>query len=168
MTVTVNGSTGVSQVQDAAIVQADLATNVTGNGPAFRAMQSIQQQVDANIADLCLFDTEVFDTNNNYNPPAARFTPTVAGYYQINAAAGNFVTGSQFGIYLNIRKNGLLYSEGGKISSGTNSFAAATISDIVYCNGTTDFIDCLVTGLASSGTLNVKGQYFSASLVRAA
>jgi hypothetical protein len=141
---------------------------MAGNGPAFRATQAVQQQVNVNVADLCAFNTEEFDTNNCYDTAQSTFTPNVAGYYQINAAAGNFVTGSQFGIYLSLRKNGTVYSEGGKVSSGTNSFAAATVSDVIYFNGTTDYVNVLVTGAAASGTMNVKGQYFSAALVKQA
>lgn len=141
---------------------------MAGNGPAFRATQAVPQQVNANVADLCVFATEVFDTNNCFNPTFSAFTPNVAGYYQINAAAGNFFASNAGGIYVSLRKNGTLYSEGGKVSGGTNSFAAATVSDIIYLNGTTDYVDVLVTGIAASGTLNVKGQYFSGALLREA
>jgi len=40
MTVTVNGTTGVSLVQDGVVVQADLAANVAGNGPVFNVIAS--------------------------------------------------------------------------------------------------------------------------------
>jgi len=136
------------------------------NGPAFRAIATAQQVVNANVADLCTFNSETFDTDNCYNSAQSKFVPNVAGYYQFNAAAQNFVTGSQFGIYLTLRKNGVAVSPGGKVSSGTNSFAAATVSDLIYLNGTTDYVDCIVTGLATSGTMNVQGNYFSGFLAR--
>lgn len=135
-------------------------------GPIFRAKASGSQSVIANVADLCLFQTEIFDSAGCYNPAMARFTPNKAGYYQINACAGNFVTGDQFGVYISLRGSSGLVSVGGQSSSGANSFAAATVSDILYFNGTTDYIEVLVTGLATSGNMNVQGHYFSGAFVR--
>ena len=40
----------------------------------------------ANASNTALiFETEVFDTNSNYNTTTGRFTPTVAGKYFLNA-----------------------------------------------------------------------------------
>ena len=48
-----------------------------------------------------LFDTELWDTANNFT--ASRFTPTVAGYYQINAS---YQIGTPAPGLLTIYKNG--------------------------------------------------------------
>ena len=54
------------------------------DAPAFWAWQSVQQTgVTASTWTKITFTSEIFDTNNNYD--SSRFTPTVAGYYQINA-----------------------------------------------------------------------------------
>lgn len=45
MTTQIDGSTGVSKVQGGVVVQADLAANVAGNGPAFSVSSSVIQAI---------------------------------------------------------------------------------------------------------------------------
>jgi len=74
-----------------------------------------------------------FDANTNY-----RFTPTVAGYYQINAgidASGSISTTFQrLGIY----KNNSVFKYG---MNTTNSGGSVNMSALVQMNGTTDYIE---------------------------
>ena len=58
-------------------------TGLAAAGPAFSAYLSANQSVSANVFTKITFDTEDFDTNSNFS--SSRFTPTVAGYYQLNA-----------------------------------------------------------------------------------
>jgi hypothetical protein len=57
---------------------------VSGNMPAFSAYPNSQQTLSATTYTKILFQTEEFDTNNNY--ASSTFTPTVAGYYQVSTA----------------------------------------------------------------------------------
>ena len=67
---------------DGKVQQAALAANVAGNGPAFSAYQSTLQSFSSNTVTKVLFQTEEYDTNSNF--ASSRFTPTVAGYYQLS------------------------------------------------------------------------------------
>jgi hypothetical protein len=145
---------------------------VSGNMPAFRAYSSSTQTgVSANTATKVTLGTETFDTNNNF--ASSRFTPTVAGYYQINGSIE--ISGASFATYTEsmIYKNGSLVAYNQYNTAGYASVwntVTATVSDIVYCNGTTDYIE--LYGMASfTGCYFASGSsatYLSGALVRTA
>ena len=150
--------------------QAGLGTNVAGNGPAFRAYAaSVTTTVPGNTDTKVSLDTETFDTNNNF--ASSRFTPTIAGYYQINGGVQiNYWNGIIFSA--EIFKNGSVYAIGGTSYPQTTGGVRATVSDIVYCNGSTDYIE-LYAYQYNASTSNVtatgtQSTYFSGCLVRAA
>jgi hypothetical protein len=143
--------------------QAGLAANVTGNGPAFSAYASAQSSAITTAVDTkVLFDTEIFDTNSNF--ASSRFTPTVAGYYQINATVrfnGTFTAG---GLILFKNGTGLGYLE-----NGTGNFV--TGSSLQYMDGSTDYLEIYVNMTGTSLTVsnnNINTSYFNGVLVRAA
>jgi hypothetical protein len=80
------------------VTQTMLATGVAGTGPAVSAYESGNQSISSNVWTKVTLGTEEFDTNNNF--ASSRFTPTVAGYYQINGSI-NYATFSNgsVGIY---------------------------------------------------------------------
>ena len=173
MPISISGSgsiTGISAggLPDAIIQQADLAANVAGNGPAFSAYQSSAQSSTASTATKVQFQTEVFDTNGNFdNATNYRFTPTVAGYYQITGAVQwGFITGVCF---VAIYKNGAnaAYSN---LTNATLIGAGATVTSLVYLNGSTDYVELYM--YQSNGTNNstaaANATYFNGALVRAA
>lgn len=153
MTIDGNGSiTGLvaGGLPDATIVQADLASGVAGTGPAFSAYQSSAQTALAGSTFTKIqYQTEEFDTNNNFDTSTSRFTPTVAGYYQISAA---------FAIPLNARasiisiyKNGSEYKRGNVSTSDVGGVNAGSIvSALVYFNGSTDYVE--IYAYQNSGT----------------
>jgi len=159
------GSVGTTYLAAGSVTQPILGTNVAGNGPAFSAYMSAGQALSASTTTKLSFNTESYDTNSNYdNVTNYRFTPTVAGYYQING-------GVQFGGitdgYLIIYKNGAADKYGQL--SGSRAAYIAIISAQVYCNGSTDYIEMYtlttVAGTTASGSALT---YFQASLVRSA
>jgi hypothetical protein len=112
------------------------------------------------------FNTKSFDTNTNYDTTLYRFTPTVAGYYQINgtlAYQGSTAYSSQF-IATYIYKNGVSYLV---VASAICPFASVLSSGLIYCNGSTDYIE-IYCQQQSGVSLNVTGINFSGSLVRSA
>ena len=143
---------------DGSVTQAKLAAGVAGNGPTFSAYQGSSQTLSSATFTKITLDTEEWDTNNNF--ASSRFTPTVAGYYQVNAAISNN-TGTQTVAY--IYKNGGQYKQG----INTTSFSA-TASALVYLNGSTDYVE-FFGYFASSTTTNtgVNTTYFQGVLVRA-
>ena len=149
--------------------QTGLATGVAGNGPAFFAYSTTNQTGLNNASfNKVQFNTELFDTNSNYdNTTNYRFTPTVAGYYQINASVSfDGSTALTRGLII-IYKNGSPYARGTDIPTAVNTIV---MSSLVYCNGTTDYIE--IYGFVTGTGLQFRGadvaSCFSASLVRSA
>ena len=136
---------------------------VSGNMPAFSAYSSnTSSAVTSGVDTKVLFDTESFDTNNNF--ASSRFTPTVAGYYQINAtlrANGTFTN-----VALILFKNG---ANAGYLANIVTNLI--TGSSLQYMNGTTDYLEIYtnLTGTSlTTGSSNSNTNYFSACLVRTA
>jgi len=178
MTITINGTgtiTGITAggLPDAIITQPELATGVAGTGPAFSAYaDATTQTLVTSTYTKILFQTEEFDTNSNF--ASSRFTPTVAGYYQVNAqslfAFGVSGTGT---CLVSIYKNGVLLKEGSRIYISANSSGAAVVSALIYLNGSTDYAE-IYAQQASGTNQNLTGgnnqqlNYFQASMARGA
>jgi hypothetical protein len=139
------------------------ASSITQNaGPAFSAYQSSAQTLSSNTATKIQFQTKLFDTNNNFdNATNYRFTPTVAGYYQVNAAiqAQTSFTGGTIYLY----KNSSQFATGMAVVSGGGTFV---LSHLVQMNGTTDYLE--VYGNIGTGQALAVATFFQASMVRAA
>ena len=147
---------------------------VSGNMPAFSAYKT-GQQTGISYATWTKvqfpsknFDTaSAFDSTTNY-----RFTPLVAGYYQLNATAyinTLAVGGQQIAIYKN----------GSQFSTGTTTTTASTdvssvVSAVIYLNGSTDYVEVYVYANTAAGTYQTNGGgggglvQFSGSMVRTA
>lgn len=144
---------------------------VSGNMPAFSAYASTDQTPSANTWTKVNYNTEIFDTNNNYDPTTNyRFTPTVAGYYQINANvsfSGSATGYAQMGIY----KNGNFIVGGSGIPNNVTIGSQCNASSVIYCNGSTDYIE-IYAWQSSGGALALQtgagNNTFSACLVRGA
>jgi hypothetical protein len=132
-------------------------------GPAFSAWQSTNQTtLVASTWTKLIFQTKEFDTASAFDSTTNyRFTPQVAGYYQVNgcwqAAASNTM-------YINVYKNGTAYK------SGTFATAiTATISSLVYLNGSTDYIELFCqSNVTATFASSQSGTYFQSYLVRGA
>jgi hypothetical protein len=133
------------------------------NGPAFFASKSTTQTLSAATFTKVTFDSELFDTNNNFSSSA--FTPTVAGYYQISCG---FYTGVNTLFVIQAYKNNNTIFEMARATTGSGG---ATIggSGLIYCNGTTDYIE-LYAYLLAGGAVGIANEYgwFSAAMVRGA
>ena len=140
---------------------------VSGNMPAFSAYRSSSNQTfSSNTATKLQFQTEEFDTASCYdNATNYRFTPNVAGYYQVNAHMNN--AGTATFANLSIYKNGSIAKNGVGFAS---TFENTAVSALIYLNGTTDYIElyAFVTGTPSVGSGTGQGSYFQAVLVRGA
>ena len=155
--------------------QAAIGTNVVGTGPAFSASRDSSQTFSQNTFTKILCNLENFDTNSNYdNATNYRFTPTVAGYYQLNGVITMTSTSSNNRQILAFFKNN---SQALRPVDYYITYGAATAmfsgSALVYMNGSTDYVELYVY-VTGSGTLSVVAQgagelsTFSGFLVRAA
>jgi hypothetical protein len=150
------------------------ASTIAGTGPAVNVWKSSQQNISASTWTKATFDQEEFDTNNNF--ASSTFTPTVAGYYQVNAVANlSNVTNSINGTAVAIYKNGSLYKKAEWNSAGANTYINDTtlcVSTVTYMNGTTDYLEvyCYESAGGTPGIVGAsdKRTSFSAALVRAA
>lgn len=163
-TIVTTGSTGV-------VTQAMFGAAVAGNGPAFGAFRTGNQTITAGVFNKVLLNSEEYDTNNNFDTTLARFTPTVAGYYQINGAAylDAVITAALVSIY----KNGAEIRRGSQIAPVSGALTTGLgVSSLIYMNGSTDFIELYAYMTVSSGTPTIIAgaalTYFNGFLARAA
>ena len=164
---TVDGSGNISIENDLSVTG-----NVPANtGPAFRATASTSQTFTGGVAQKVTLGTEVWDTNSNFdNVTNYRFTPTVAGYYQVNGGY-SFTTAAAPGytLFTYIAKNGSEHIRGAEMYSLTGTFNQSVVNGVVYMNGTTDYIE--LYALSIGGNINTGSTDFcfmDATLVRAA
>jgi hypothetical protein len=146
---------------------------VSGNMPAFSAYANAAQSCSSGIFTKIAFNTKVFDTNNNFDAVTNyRFTPTVAGYYQINTGISLVATTAATSeSFIFIYKNGSIYSYGSGQSFYSTIQNMSVASNIVFCNGSTDYIEAYVYHNVGSSVNTASGQtvaYISGAMVRAA
>tara|TARA_A100000171_G_scaffold53092_1_gene76742 strand:- start:17877 stop:18731 length:855 start_codon:yes stop_codon:yes gene_type:complete len=128
---------------------ADLGGGGVGQS-AFSASMSVGQSVATSTWTKLQFAVEDFDTNSDYdNATNYRFTPTVAGKYQINANIGFPNPGDGNVVSVSIYKNGTLYKKLVSHAANATDSCRANISMLVDANGSTDYFECY--GWQSSG-----------------
>jgi|688.fasta_scaffold00037_69 hypothetical protein len=177
-TLTSNNTSFVGSVSAANVVSnAQLSSNLANYVAkstivAFSAApnSSITQTITSGSQQKALFQVEDYDTNNNF--ANSRFTPTVAGYYQLNSTVrfdGSTGTGE---CMIVIRKNGSEYKRGWN-SSGTNfanDFWSMSVSTLAYANGAGDYFEVFVQqGSGSDRNITVAGgniTYFNGFLAK--
>ena len=165
----IQGTTIFADGTGSLTIQQNGATlGVYGNIPAFSAVSSGTQNISSSTYTKVQFATENFDTNSNFdNSTNHRFTPTVAGYYQLNATLNCEGAGSQ-SIFV-----GMFYKNGSENAPGlrfmdirvSSTLIRTTGSTLIYMNGTTDYVEIYVWINGTSPT--VVGN-FSGFLAKAA
>ena len=137
---------------------------IVTDAPAFSATSSANQSASSGVYTKLILDTEQFDTNSNFdNTTNYRFTPTVAGYYQINGTliSPSNATSTSVVIY----KNGSQYVSTVVYHPSVGVTQRFNISTLLYLNGSTDYVEFY--GLQYGGTVLVGGSTMNGSLVRA-
>jgi C1q domain len=165
---------GVNQLIDAigSIRTGTSDITTTLDAPAFAARLLTIQTVPNTGTAIVLFDTKDFDTAGAYSTTTGRFTPQVAGYYQVNgsisieATAGTIANGQ---IY--IYKNGAEFVRLAVDYLSTPAIIARSGSGLIQMNGTTDYLQLAgyanQTG-AGNPRFSATGVHFSAHLARRA
>ena len=153
---------------EAGTVLTTASTTVLPKGaPAFHVYDTSGQSISNSTFTKVTFNNETFDTDNMF--ASSTFTPTVAGYYQINGNVG-FAGATTGYAQIKIYKNGSAFSGGSGIPNNNNIGGQVMVSSVVYCNGSTDYIE-LYAWQNSGGTLafqtNSQANTFSGFLVRA-
>lgn len=141
-------------------------------GPGFSAHKNGTNQTGI-VADWSstkiTFTTEEWDTHNCYDVANSRFTPTIAGIYQVTSAV-RFTTqpdnasGGRWAIIL--FKNGVKYKE--SAYAGYPGYGPENLVVQVYLNGSTDYIEVFVAG-SDNTTKEINGNaaatYFQAQKI---
>ena len=140
-------------------------TPIYTDAPVFSAYQSTAQSLANSVITKLQFQTKEFDTGNYYDAVTNfRYTPLVAGYYQVS---GSFqITTAQTLCQIYIYKNGGQFKFGTNVTTSGGGF----ISALVFLNGTTDYIELFGTqGTTAQNTaIGFTSTYFQAVLVKAA
>lgn len=166
-TTPLTGSEEVPLVQGG--VTKKVAVEKLQSGPAFSAYPAHQQLVaDATFVKM-VFDTEEFDTASCFDTTKSRFTPNVAGYYQITLG----ITGSGL---ITGNTNSLVYKNGSLAKSianlpNTAGYPQAAGTALIYMNGTTDYLEAYVyqtTGVDTYMYAGAAYTFFQGVLVRGA
>lgn len=165
MAISTIDSTGLAA---AGIAQSNIGAGVAGNGPAFLAYLPGNTNISSATATKIPLSTEVFDTNNCFdNVTNYRFQPNVAGYYLVNQTTTGSGTGvSYVGSF--IYKNGAIYVAGQNAGNAL-TFQICSVSQVIYLNGTTDYLEFYAQINATAPYINgaLVNTAASAALVRA-
>ena len=155
----VNGNM-VTTADTGSITQSMLGAGVyAGYGPAFSAYCSAANQtVSSTVWTKAQINTEEFDTASCFDSTTNyRFTPNVAGYYQINFTAGLLATSSMATCAGGIYKNGSIFKYAGiNASLIANATNLVSVSQLIYLNGSTDYIE-FYGYVNGTGTLSING-----------
>lgn len=155
-----NGTIGVASITNTAITgtmtQAQIGTGVAGTGPAFRAFLTSSQSVSNGISTKVQLNGETFDTANCFDSTTNyRFTPNVAGYYNISVLGGASGSSALSYNYVQIFKNGsrVAFAIYGPYLT---SYQYGQLTHLIYMNGTTDYIE-MYAEVAGTGSMAVLG-----------
>lgn len=144
-----NAATGNAPGLGATGTDTDVPLNLEGKGvagvnqlnmPLFRAYANTYYAHAANA--LVRYDTVDFDVTNDFTTGTYRFTPSKSGYYFFNVAvrSESFASGALLSLVLQKNGSAIKYSLK-RQDSGSTQTMTMEISDMVYMNGTTDYVD---------------------------
>ena len=164
----VAGAVNTSYITDGAVTQAKLGTNVAGNGPTFR----VEKNTDQSPLSISAWNKVVWDSNETWDVGGCfdttnnRFQPSLAGYYQINTALVlSYGSGGPSYWRARFYKNGVAY---GPSLIEISDVASITLSEMVYMNGSSDYVEVFVYPNGGTTVGCYPASSFSASLVRSA
>ena len=164
----------VSGTNTATLPAATGTVMASGNMPAFSAYLSANQTPITNGTFTKIqCNTEEFDTASAYdNATNYRFTPQIAGYYQVSGCLNITSSVANSECLIAIYKNGTSIKWGSYITRAASGFdVGPTASALIYLNGSTDYVE-LYGYISGTGTLGFIGSqqrtFFQAVLVRAA
>jgi hypothetical protein len=132
------------------------------------------QPIALNTYTKIIFDTATLNPGTGYNVANGRFTPDVAGWYEVTATVSVEGTQNTDNFQINVYKNGASARRLAVLSTSvTTNLATLHLSGsgLVYLNGSTDYVEIFTYRGQVSGTAAVSGaaagnlSHFSAKLV---
>jgi hypothetical protein len=144
------------------------ATPSGSSGPAFSVFRATtSQSFTTGVNTKVQWNGETFDTDNCFDSTTNyRFTPTTAGYYQINCSI-YFDNATANYTLVSLDRNGVQYRRFFSDSVGASG-ASAGGSAIVYLNGSSDYLEIFVESNATSPKVyfNAYNSYFDGVWIR--
>ena len=139
------------------------------NGPAVSVWVSTSQSASGGRYTKAQFRSKELDTANCFdNVTNFRFTPNVAGYYQVSSTLRFTALGVGEWVAI-IYKNGVAFKSGSASYTTVSGNGQSHVSALVYLNGSSDYVevfaysDPVMTIVASQ-----VGSFFQAAMVRGA
>lgn len=128
--------------------------------PAFSVKKNANQSITVGVTTKVTWQTEVFDTDGKF--ASDRFTPTVEGYYQINASLSGSSSSANADAYIYIYKNGSIYNQGGVTDM---PYPLASISTILFLD-TDDYVEIYVNMDPTQSAEVGDASYFTGAGIR--
>ena len=137
------------------ILRPSLDTGVPNVGFAVKKNSDVQTLTNATYTKVT-FDTELFDTNNNF--ASSRFTPTIAGQYFFHADLHHYNSASGATTIRNtvFYKNGSAHTHTLRTENNQPGYTLkVACTAIIEMNGTGDYVEVYARGYFSSGTYQI-------------
>lgn len=150
----------------------DVTGNVITDAPAFSAYMGSDLTITTGTYTKVPIDTEDFDTTSDFDSTTNyRYTPSVAGYYQVNATL-RVVATSRTTTVISLYKNGSAYKVLNVNRESSSSSGVVSGSTLIYMNGSSDYIEFYgLVNFSSGGRYDYASStdscFFSAYLARA-
>jgi hypothetical protein len=170
MTISIKPTASGSTIEQdgSTILTVDGSGNITPSNSlypkvlAFSAyISSSSQSVSSATWTKVTLNAVHFDTTSDYdNSTNYRYTPSVAGYYQVNFALRADAT-SKTRVHCALYKNGSVWHYGIGSRDSTSSPTYVTGSSLIYLNGSTDYIEMYGYSNGTSPTFVGTDQRFS-------
>jgi hypothetical protein len=148
------------------------SVTIKTSSPTFSAYGNAAQTLTAGVYTKATLGSEDYDTNNNFASSA--FTPTVAGYYQLNLKLSIASTTSVTRVIADFRKNGngAINGRALDLSLAFGTFGILSATNLMYFDGVGDYCEIWVY-LDGVGTLTISSNdknttFFQGSMIRAA
>lgn len=140
------------------------------SGPTFQAYRTTSDQtMTQNAYTKVQFNAEDWDSDSCYSTANHRFTPNKSGYYLLTVACftGAAAAGS---VDLSFYKNGVTNQTDGFRGNATGANFVALGTNLIYFNGTTDYVEIYIYMSASTPKVwsrsNSDCTYFSGVWIR--
>ena len=137
------------------------------NTPSFLAYVSTGQDVSNSTQTLVQFNTELYDTNSDYDTSTYKFTPSVAGKYFFTCKI-RYEVGSISGFQIRIEKNettsGYTFPDVLYYNARVENYDTQILSGVLEANGSSDNFRVMAVQ-DSGGTVSISatnGSFFAA------
>lgn len=140
------------------------ATPASGGATQYaaRAYLSANGSIPISTPAKAQLNVESYDTHNFYdNATNFRFQPTVAGYYELRFSVFSTDLASGEGLFLWFYKNGTALSNSRLRQGNGTGDTTAVHADVVFFNGTTDYVELFWQVNAAANRVALSGTEFT-------